>query len=193
MGSSRIRDWTRVSCVGRQTLNHWTTREVPPPFAYFQHSSPRMTNMASMILISRGPEYKNNPLILSYCVHVCACSLDQLHRTLCEPMDYSPSGSTVTGVGCHFLLRGIFPTQGSNLHLLCLLHSRWLLYPLSHCGSPVWVWSIWGFIFLTSSLGDTDVAGLGAMLWEPLLKVTLSHILKGNSVTRNRALLSVLW
>jgi len=23
-----------------------------------------------------------------------------------------------TGVGCHFLLQGIFPTQGSNLHLL---------------------------------------------------------------------------
>ena len=25
-------------------------------------------------------------------------------------------------VGCHFLLQGIFPTQGSNLHHLCLLH-----------------------------------------------------------------------
>ena len=27
-------------------------------------------------------------------------------------------------MGCHFLLQGIFPTQGSNLHLLCLLYSR---------------------------------------------------------------------
>ena len=30
-----------------------------------------------------------------------------------------------TGVGCHFLVQGIFPTQGSKvclLHLLCLLH-----------------------------------------------------------------------
>ena len=26
-----------------------------------------------------------------------------------------------TGVGCHFLLQGIFLTQGLNLHLLCLL------------------------------------------------------------------------
>jgi len=26
------------------------------------------------------------------------------------------------GMGCHFLLQGIFLTQGSNLHLLCLLH-----------------------------------------------------------------------
>ena len=27
-----------------------------------------------------------------------------------------------TGVGCHALLQGIFPTQGSNPCLLCLLH-----------------------------------------------------------------------
>ena len=27
-----------------------------------------------------------------------------------------------TGVGCHFLLQGIFPTQGLNPHLLSLLH-----------------------------------------------------------------------
>ena len=27
-----------------------------------------------------------------------------------------------TGVGCHFLLQGVFPTEGSNLHLLGLLH-----------------------------------------------------------------------
>ena len=27
-----------------------------------------------------------------------------------------------TGMGRNFLLQGIFPTQGSNLHLLCLLH-----------------------------------------------------------------------
>ena len=34
-----------------------------------------------------------------------------------------------TGVGCHFLLQGIFPTQGSNPGLL---HWRQMLYPLSH-------------------------------------------------------------
>ena len=37
-----------------------------------------------------------------------------------------------TGVGCHFLLQGIFPTQGSNP---CVLHCRWTLCPLSHQGS----------------------------------------------------------
>ena len=32
-----------------------------------------------------------------------------------------------TAVGCHFLLQGIFPTQGSNLGLLHLLHRRQIL------------------------------------------------------------------
>ena len=27
-----------------------------------------------------------------------------------------------TGLGCHFLLQGIFPTQGPNLHISCVLH-----------------------------------------------------------------------
>ena len=34
-------------------------------------------------------------------------------------------------MGCHFLLQGIFLTQGSNLHLLCLLH--WQADPLPLC------------------------------------------------------------
>ena len=38
-----------------------------------------------------------------------------------------------TGVGCHFLLQGIFLIQGSNLGLL---HCRQSLYRLSYEGSP---------------------------------------------------------
>ena len=38
-----------------------------------------------------------------------------------------------TGAGCHALIQGIFPTQGSNPGLL---HCRWILYHLSHQGSP---------------------------------------------------------
>ena len=42
-----------------------------------------------------------------------------------------------TGVGCHALLQGIFPTQGSNLHLLCLLHWQVsFFYHWHHLGSP---------------------------------------------------------
>ena len=42
--------------------------------------------------------------------------------------------SNSTGVGCHFLLQGIFPIQGSNPGLL---HCRQTLYSLSHQGSPL--------------------------------------------------------
>ena len=37
-------------------------------------------------------------------------------------------------MGCHFLLQGIFPTQGSNQGLP---HCRWMLYRLSHQGSHI--------------------------------------------------------
>ena len=30
VGSSWIRDWTHVSCIGRRILHQWATREVPP-------------------------------------------------------------------------------------------------------------------------------------------------------------------
>ena len=71
-------------------------------------------------------------------------SLNGLHAkslqscpTLCNPTDCSPPGSSVHGdspgkntrVGCHALLQGIFPTQGSNLGLQYLPHFRQILYP----------------------------------------------------------------
>ena len=56
-------------------------------------------------------------------------------------MDYNLLGSSVhgdspgknTGVDCHALLQGIFPTQGLNPGLP---HCRQILYQLSHKGSP---------------------------------------------------------
>ena len=52
-------------------------------------------------------------------------------RLLC-PWD-SPDKNT--GVGCHSLLQGIFPTQGSNMHLLQLLGQQADSLPLCHMGS----------------------------------------------------------
>ena len=37
VGSSRTRARTRVPCIGRQILNHWTTREVPVPHHFHFH------------------------------------------------------------------------------------------------------------------------------------------------------------
>ena len=64
------------------------------------------------------------------------CLVLQLCLTLCDPMDCSLPGSSVhrdtpgknTGVGCHALLQGTFPTQRLNLSLL---HCRQSLYHLT--------------------------------------------------------------
>ena len=61
-----------------------------------------------------------------------ACMCVQSCPILCNPMDYSLPGKN-TGVGYHFLLRGIFPTQGLNP---CLLHWRVDSLPLRDLGSP---------------------------------------------------------
>ena len=68
------------------------------------------------------------------------CSVAQLCLTLCDPMDCNPPGPSVhgdspgknTGIGCHALLQGIFPTQGSNLGLP---HYRWI-FPSEPSGKP---------------------------------------------------------
>ena len=41
-----------------------------------------------------------------------------------------------TGVSCHFLLQGIFLTQGFNPRILHLLHCQADSLPLNHQGSP---------------------------------------------------------
>ena len=68
------------------------------------------------------------------------CLVTQSCLSLCDPMDCNLPGSSVLGnspgkntrMGCHALLQGIFPTQGSNPGLI----SRQILYHLSHQGSP---------------------------------------------------------
>ena len=54
-----------------------------------------------------------------------------LGRLLCS---WNSPGKN-TGVGCHALLQGIFPTQGSNPGFP---HCRWILYQLSHQGSQIY-------------------------------------------------------
>ena len=66
-----------------------------------------------------------------------ACVVTQSCPALWDPMGCNPPSFSAHGilqarmlewVGCHFLLQGIFLTQGSNLGLL---HGRWILYYLT--------------------------------------------------------------
>ena len=74
----------------------------------------------------------------------------QSTRLLC-PWDFPGKD---TGVGCHFLLWGIFPIQGSNP---CLLHCRQTLYCLSHQGRPLCMqkWRIHSKFSLWATYGGT--------------------------------------
>ena len=109
----------------------------------------------------------------------CMCMLSHFsHVRLCDPMDCSPPGYSVhgdspgknTGVSCHALLRGIFPTQGSNLSL------RQILYRLSHAAF-IMVYKALRFYFifwlrgtackiLVSELG-TDPGPTAVKGWSP--------------------------
>ena len=76
-------------------------------------------------------------------VCVCVCVwvwVTQSCLTLCDPVDYSPPGSSVheilqarKRVGCHSLHQGIFPAQGLNLGLP---HHWQISYRLNHQGNP---------------------------------------------------------
>ena len=97
----------------------------------FQANSETQTNVLFLFMILC--------LVFRSCPILCN-PLDYIQptRLLC-PWDFSGKNA---GVGCHFLLQGIFPTQQSNLGLLCLLRCRWILYSLSYPESPLFLYSV---------------------------------------------------
>ena len=74
-------------------------------------------------------------------MYAVLCLVTQSCPSLCDLMDCSLPGSSVygdsprktMGVGCHFFLQRIFPTQGSNPRRP---HCRQIVDCLSHQGSP---------------------------------------------------------
>ena len=87
---------------------------------------------------------------------------------LLRPWDFQGKS---TAVGCHFLLQGIFPTQGSNPDLS---HCRQTHYYLSHQGSPrVPKWVAIPFCRVSSQPRDwTLVSCIAGIV---LLLLLLSH------------------
>ena len=84
----------------------------------------------------------NQNLCSCVCVCVCARSVvynslqsHELSRLFC-PWNF-PDKNTCLEVGCHFLLQGIFPTQGSNLPAMSPYTGRWVLLPPTPPGKPL--------------------------------------------------------
>ena len=103
------------------------------------------------------------------------CLVTQSCLSLWDPMDCSPPGFSVhgdsagknTGVGCHALLQGIFPTQGWNPGLP---RDKRILYRLSHQGNPrILEWVAYSFSRGSSrhrnQIGVSWVAGGFFTIW----------------------------
>ena len=67
------------------------------------------------------------------CSRSCCCLVAKSCPTLCDSVNCSLVKNA--GVGCHFFLQGIFPTQGSNPHLLhWQVDSLLLSHQKDNCG-----------------------------------------------------------
>ena len=81
---------------------------------------------------------------------LCCAKLLQSCPTLCNPTGFSLSVSSVhgdcpdrnTAVGCCVPLQGIFLTEGSNPHLLHLLHWQMGSSPLAPPGKPLLIFVV---------------------------------------------------
>ena len=89
-------------------------------------------------MILKGWESKVNTQIHRACVCAWVPSRFRCVQPFATPWTISHQGPLSTGfsgknpgVSCHALLQGIFPTQGSNLGLLCLLHWQKVSLPLA--------------------------------------------------------------
>ena len=103
---------------------------------------------------------------------MCPSLVAQSCLTFCDPMDYRLPGYSIhgdspgknTGVSCHALLQGIFPTQGSNPDLP---HCRWILCHLSHQGKT------WGSQAISRKVLPTAPRWVFFFFFYPFLKVSL--------------------
>ena len=65
-----------------------------------------------------------------------SCLENLVDRRAWQAIVHGDSPGKNTEMGCHALLQGIFPTQGSNPRLLCLLHWQVDYLPLAPPGKP---------------------------------------------------------
>ena len=104
--------------------------------------------------------------------------MDSSPTRLLRPWDFPGKN---TGVGCHFLLQEIFPTQGLNLHLLSLLHGQADSFTTEPPGKPQeklnhFFFPVASFSFWYHLQGHATVKGYHCLKWEfsPLLNCSLN-------------------
>ena len=123
-GSSQLRDRTQVSCITGRLFTRCLSHQGSPKHKWKAFPQKSVSS-------------ETYPYLCYSCTVCCECSFMsgssrphglQPTRPHC-PWNFPGKND---GVGCHFLLQGIFPIQESNLHLL---HCQGDFLPLSHLGS----------------------------------------------------------
>ena len=104
------------SCKGSRGNSWWdTTSTVKNSLLHLHEPDLKVFKQFYCCLLSESVPLKINRGKLYFLHPKLKVKVDQLCPTLCDPMDYSPLGSSVpgespgksTGMGCHALLRGI--------------------------------------------------------------------------------------
>ena len=75
-------------------------------------------------------------VLITASLHACSVRSNSLQPHGLQPASFlcpCDFPGKKTRAGCHFLLQGMFQTNGSNL---CLLHQQVDYFPPSHLGSP---------------------------------------------------------
>ena len=95
-GKPLTRDQTHTLCFGRQSLNHWTARQVPH-LCIFIYPIPHLVfSPTNCFKVFCSVVY----MCVCVCVCVCVCTHThaQLCLTLCDPMNCSLPVSLVCGI-----------------------------------------------------------------------------------------------
>ena len=131
--------WINIGFSGRDSI---AEEAQFPPRAWIEKYNvvlPRIQwnylNMEQQLTLTEHSPFTG--YYFKYYGHLVLCLVTQSCPTLCVHMDCSSSGSSVhgdspgkkTGMGCHALLQGIFPTQGLNPGLLALQADSLLTEP----------------------------------------------------------------
>ena len=95
-------------------------------------SSRKSFQVLTMFYVSEFPGKREALLCIEYDYEKVKMKVTQLCLFLCNLMDYTGI-LQYSGENSLSFLQGIFPIQGSNPGLP---HCRWMLYQLSHKGSP---------------------------------------------------------
>ena len=129
------------------TILHWFLPyiDMNQPWVYMCSPSWQLNFQTQIILLAQVDTNTYLYLSIYLSIRICTVLSCSVMSNSLQPPGLHPPGFSVhedspgknTGVGCHAILKGIFPTQESNPGLP---YCRWILYHLSHQGSPIYMY-----------------------------------------------------